>query len=238
MKRSLQKWQLGTSLDDIDPGVIAPVLPFDDLAPTDLKEMLSKATIEHVTSNESVFDEGDNADHFYVLLDGVMRILRTTEDGEQVVVLHVMPGDMFGIAQAMGHDTYRMTARAAASGLAMCWPSEVWEQFIRSYPGFRAATTQALGARADEMQEKIVEMATLKVEQRIAHAILRLIKKAGKETKHGLEIDFPLTRQDLSEMTGTTLHSVSRYLSQWQKSGIVESKRRRVIVRRPADLPV
>ena len=81
-------------------------------------------------------------------------------------------------------------------------------------------------------------MATHQVDRRIAHAILRLLEQAGKETEDGVAIDFPLTRQDISEMTGTTLHSVSRCLSKWQRDGLVRSERRRVVVRQPESLPV
>ena len=164
--------------------------------------------------------------------------MRSTSEGEHVVALHASPGQMFGIAKAFDNATYTATARAASEGLALSWPSELWDEFVQDYPGFRRATRRAVGARVKEMQDKIVEMATLQVEKRIAHAILRLMKQAGKPTEDGIEIGFPITRQDISEMTGTTLHSVSRYMSKWQKSGIVSNARRRVVVRRPEDLPV
>jgi CRP-like cAMP-binding protein len=75
-----------------------------------------------------------------------------------------------------------------------------------------------------------MEMATLHVEQRVANALLRLINQTGKKIEGGIEIDFPITRQNISEMTGTTLHTVSRLLSAWQKQGIVESQRKRIMV--------
>lgn len=55
-------------------------------------------------------------------------------------------------------------------------------------------------------------MSSEQVEQRVAHALLRLAKQAGVKVEHGIEIDFPISRQDVAEMTGTTLHTVSRIL--------------------------
>ena len=69
--------------------------------------------------------------------------------------------------------------------------------------------------------------------QRIARALGKLVVRAGKPVKGGTEIAFPLTRQDLSELAGTTMHSVSRCLSAWERDGIVLSKRRKVIVLHP-----
>ena len=87
-----------------------------------------------------------------------------------------------------------------------------------------------------DMNNRVVEMATQQVEQRIACAILRLINHTGRKVDGGIEIDFPITRQDLSEMTGTTLHTVSRMLSAWEKQGLVSSARKRITVLKAHEL--
>ena len=75
-----------------------------------------------------------------------------------------------------------------------------------------------------------MEMSTQQVEQRIAAAVLRLANQAGRKTSEGIEIDFPVTRQNIAELTGCTLHTVSRTLSAWQTTGIVQGGRQRVVV--------
>ena len=95
---------------------------------------------------------------------------------------------------------------------------------------------KTIGLRVKEFNERVVEMATLQVEQRIAHMVLRLVNQAGRKSADGIEIAMPVTRQDLSEMTGSTLHTVSRLLSAWEKKGWVKSGRRRIIVREPHQL--
>jgi len=83
------------------------------------------------------------------------------------------------------------------------------------------------------MNTRIVELSTQHVEQRIARALLRLINQSGQRTGEGIEISFPITRQDVSEMTGTTLHTVSRLLSAWERDGLVSSKRKKIVVSDP-----
>lgn len=73
-------------------------------------------------------------------------------------------------------------------------------------------------------------MSTEQVEQRVAHALLRLLNQTGRKTERGIEIDFPISRQDIAEMTGTTLHTVSRLLSAWEDKGIIVSGRQKVTV--------
>ena len=79
-------------------------------------------------------------------------------------------------------------------------------------------------------------LSTERVEQRIAKAILRLARQAGRQVAGGVEIDFPITRQDLAEMTGSTLHTVSRTLAGWDQAGVTASRRRGVTVRDMAEL--
>jgi CRP/FNR family transcriptional regulator, nitrogen oxide reductase regulator len=79
-------------------------------------------------------------------------------------------------------------------------------------------------------------MSTQQVEKRIAHRLLRLVKQSGRKVEHGVEIDFPISRQDIAQMTGTTLHTVSRTLSSWENKGLVESSRQKIVVREPHKL--
>jgi CRP-like cAMP-binding protein len=79
-------------------------------------------------------------------------------------------------------------------------------------------------------------MSTEEVERRVAHAVLRLVEQAGKRDEAGLRVDFPISRRDIAEMTGTTLHTVSRILSAWETQGLVEGGRQKLVVRDRAGL--
>jgi CRP-like cAMP-binding protein len=81
-----------------------------------------------------------------------------------------------------------------------------------------------------DSQKRILDLSTQQVEQRIAGAVLQLAQQAGRKTDDGLLIDFPLSRRDLAEMIGATLHTVSRALSAWEEMGLVECGRQRVVV--------
>ena len=104
---------------------------------------------------------------------------------------------------------------------------------MAQHPALAANTLQTVGQRLQEAHTRVIEMTTEEVERRIAHALLRLVKQAGRKVESGIEIDFPISRQDVAEMTGTTLHTVSRVLSAWEQQGLVESGRQRITVRDP-----
>jgi CRP-like cAMP-binding protein len=104
---------------------------------------------------------------------------------------------------------------------------------IAKFPTLAASALQTVGRRLQDTQTRVLEMSSEQVEQRIAHVLLRLAKQAGRKTAAGVEIDFPISRQDVAEMTGTTLHTVSRILSAWEQRGLVEGGRQRIVLRNP-----
>ncbi len=225
-------------MSKLDNSLLTPLPPFRALEPAQITNILDGAQPRRFANGDTIFAEGGAADYFFLLLDGYVRAVRITEDGDQVVALHIASGQLFGIARAIGRTTYPASAIAAADCVVLAWPTKHWDGFVEAYPGFASETYGTVGRRMGELNDRIVEMATLHVEQRVANAILRLVRQAGRKTDQGIEIDFPVTRQDVAEMAGTTLHTVSRLLSAWQKAGIVESRRKLIVVTAPHKLVV
>ncbi len=219
----------------LDESLLTHLPPFSRLETAQIREILDQATSRRYNEGVTVFSEGTSAERFFMLLDGYIRVMRLTETGEQVISLHIPSGQLFGIARALGRDTYPATAITASESIILSWPVSLWDQFI-TYDGFTTETYKTVGKRVGEMNARIVELATQHVEQRIANALLRLVNQTGRKVEDGIEVDFPITRQDLSEMTASTLHTVSRLLSAWEKNGIVKSKRKRIIVSDPHKL--
>ena len=90
---------------------------------------------------------------------------------------------------------------------------------------------QMMGQRLQEAHARVKEMSTEEVERRIAHAVLRLVEQSGRQTEDGVLVDFPITHQDIAQVSGTTLHSVSRVLSAWEGAGLVTIARKKIVVR-------
>jgi CRP-like cAMP-binding protein len=87
-----------------------------------------------------------------------------------------------------------------------------------------------------EIQDRYRELATERTEQRVARALLRLTAQLGRKVEEGVLVDMALSRQSLAEMTGTTLYTVSRLLSDWERRGLIQTGRERVVIIKPHDL--
>ena len=209
---------------------------FRAVSEEDLETVLRIAQPMRLQAGEVVFQQGQSAEHFFVLLHGHLKVMQTTAEGEQVMVRYVIPGEVFGIAKAMRRPTYPATCVAVEESIVLGWPSSEWDHFMASNLQFAANALQAVGQRLQDAHARIQELSTEEVEQRVARCILRLVDSSGEKTEEGISINFPITRQEIAEMTGTTLHTVSRILSAWKERGLVNTGRKRVIVRRIDDL--
>lgn len=219
-----------------DPDLVVGLSPFKDMTRAEIREVLRSATRQVFAPDEAVFHEGQEAETFYLLLDGYIRVVRTTEGGDQIISLYIPPGELFGIAAALGRVSYPATAVAATDVAVIAWPMRQWSQIAMRHAGFASATHRTIGGRFTEMNDRLVEMATGQVQHRVARALLRLAAQSGPSGGSRVDIAFPITRQQISEMSGTTLHTVSRLMSAWEKQGIVESRRKHVSIRNAAEL--
>lgn len=220
----------------LDRSLISSLPLFVDYGAPQLDDILAGARSIRRPRGATVFEQGEDAHSFYLLLHGRLRGVKLTPAGQQVVVRYVGPGEFFGIAVAIGQSVYPATMTAAADSVMLVWPSSNWPDFARKYPRLVEETLKVVGAHLLDAQMRIVEMSTEAVERRVAHAMLRLAGQAGRPVEHGVEIDFPISRQDVAEMAGTTLHTVSRIFSSWEGRGFIEAGRQRLVIKDPHGL--
>ncbi|WP_315926766.1 Crp/Fnr family transcriptional regulator [Mesorhizobium sp. SP-1A] len=217
----------------LDRSLIAALPPFQGLDPVELDRVVGQARSLRIARDQLVFEQEQDAHSFFLLLDGHVRVVKTTPEGQEVIVRYISPGELMGIASAIGRTTYPATAVAVVDCVVLAWPGNLWSEFASAYPSFGTNTYKTVGSRLQDAHERVVEMSTEQVDRRVAHALLKLVNQSGKQTDEGLLIDFPLSRQDIAEMTGTTLHTVSRLLTAWEEKGLVKSGRQRVTVVEP-----
>ena len=222
----------------IDRSLVREMPLFAKMSDAELDTLLASATLRRVAVGEAVFEQGQKADRFFLLLHGRLKVSQVTPDGQQIIVRMVNPGDIFGFAKALRREDYPGTPKAAAESVVICWPATVWDSVVETNPRLAMNAMQTMGQRLQEAHTRIREMATEEVERRVAHAVLRLVEQSGKSERGGIRIDFQISRQDIAEMTGTTLHTVSRILSAWEGKGLVEGGRQKLLVRDAAGLKV
>jgi len=213
--------------------LLARVRPFHGLSDAARREIAARLRPRSVTRDGMVFAAGRPADAICVLAEGRVKVVRETEDGREVILRVIGPGEIFGASGAWGDEAYPATAIAIEDSLVLRMPVAAFSALLLSQPELSTAVIQELGARLREAEDRILELQTERVERRIARVLLRLANKTGVKTAEGIEIGVPLSRQELADLVGATIGTVSRTLSGWDQKGYIVAGRQRVVLTKP-----
>lgn len=220
-----------------DAPAFAKAIPlFAALDRAALEEVRAAAQMKHVDAGATFFREGDPASSFFVLDSGSVKLTQLTPEGHQVVLRLVGAGDAFGGVAAFGGGTYPITAEAVTDAAALEWLGSAMTRLMERHPRLALNALQFVAARLHELEVRYRQLATEKVERRVARALLRLVQQAGRPIEAGVLIDLPLSRDDIAQMTGTTLYTVSRIVSRFETDGLLDAGRQRVVIRNPSAL--
>jgi CRP-like cAMP-binding protein len=213
--------------------LLAQCPSFQRLQITDLQAVLQVAHRQRVQRDAFFFHQGDPATTFYVLAQGEAKLTQVTPEGHQMLVRFVGPGECFGGVAALINTDYTLSSQAVEDCQALTWDGETLGQLMERYPRIALNIMAVQAAQYRQLLDRYQQLLTERVEQRVARTLLRLAGQAGQKAEDGVLIGLPLSREDLAEMTGTTLFTVSRTLSRWERQGLVESGRERVLIHHP-----
>lgn len=220
-----------------DPLTTLSTLPlFTGLELAEVQAILDQGRSRKVPGGSFFFFQDDPARHLYALISGRAKIFQSAPNGQQVILNMAGPGSLLGLVAFTQQGTYPAFAQAVSDSQALSWDHAHLVQLTCQFPTLALNGMALLAERIHEFQDRIRELATERVERRLARLLLRLVRQVGRKTEEGVLIDWSVSRQDLAEMSGTTLYTVSRTLSQWDRQGLIASGRERVLIRNPHGL--
>ena len=209
---------------------------FKDIAPEDLELIINDSYTREYQPDEVLFYQDDSADNFFVVMDGRIKLSQLDEEGNQTTFHYLKPKEAFGIIAVLRNIPYPVTAEALENCKVIGWDAPKIEKWIRIYPQIGINSIRILAGFILDFQDRIRELSTARVERRIARVLLRLASHGGQKTDQGISIGLKLTRQDIAEMAGTTLFTVSRTLSKWEDLQLVDCQSKIMVILNPHEL--
>jgi CRP/FNR family transcriptional regulator, nitrogen oxide reductase regulator len=182
---------------------------------------------------QTLIRQGDDAKRCYLVLTGRLKLVKLHEQGKEAVIRYLGPGQVTAAIALLKQKEYPVTAQAIDAAEVLGFESGTINRLLLTHPQMALNMLRMLLDRLDDLQNRYLELRAEQVEQRIARSLLRLMQHSGRRTEQGVLIDFSLSRQELADYTATTLYTVSRTLSAWEKSGWVKSERERITITDP-----
>ena len=222
---------------NIFPGDLRQVVVFQNATDEDLKLILQNCIPRSIEEGEFFFLQGDPAEYLYVLTNGQIKLIQSNPGGQQVNLRTIYPWQMFGALGAVrAHARYPASAQALENSSSLAIASGFLHSMLETRPYLSFDLMTLMTSYIQEIQVRYRELATERVEQRVANALIRLAGQSGKKSENEAGIALAFSRQDVAEMTGTTLYTVSRLFSEWERQGIIETGREQVRIVKPHEL--
>lgn len=188
------------------------------------KELAALAAAARDTSyraREYVFSEGEPAVAFCFVKRGHVKILRHAKTGKDVVLELLGPGEAFGGVAVIERRPYPASAQTTEPTVVTKIPQDVIVALVERHPSIVREMAAMIGRRLRAAHEAVTSLASDPVEARLAAALLRIAEREGVRAGPRVTLPFQLTRQNLADMTGTTVETTIRVLSRWQREGLV-----------------
>lgn len=209
---------------------------FQGFAPGEAATVLAGGAPRVLRRGEVLFREGEPAVALYLVESGRIKLTQLTAEGQEVIMRYLAPADAFAAVALFDRSTYPVTAQATERTRVRAWSREVLPGLVRDHPRFEANLLRIVSSHTREALSRVRELASEPVAQRLARTLLRLGQQIGRAEPGGSILVERISQQDLAEIAGTSVFTVSRTLAGWQERKIVETGRQQVRICEPQSL--
>ncbi len=191
------------------------------VAEEDRRRLAEVSRLEAFERGAVIFSEGDPSDVLFTLVDGRVKIVKLLPAGKEVILEILGPGDPLGAVAAYEERPYPASAFALEHCSCIATPRAAFFRLLETCPSLVRGLLVGLSFRLIELTQRIPEVAGSRVEARFAHLFLKLAERMGEASPAGTWIPLNLSRQDLADLSGTTIETAIRVMSRWGKDNLV-----------------
>jgi CRP/FNR family transcriptional regulator len=204
---------------------------FADLEEGELERFSRVAVARSFPAGTRVFHEGDRSDACYIVRDGSFRVTREHSDGRALG-----SGDIFGELAMLDGEVRSASVEALADGELLALPAGEVRALLARNPEITVKLIAALVRRLRTANERISRQSFQTVPSRVAGVLSQLVAEESPRSGEGGEVTIRMNQADLAQLAGTSRESVSRFLADLERAGIVRPGRGRVTVLAPEKL--
>ena len=204
---------------------LAQLALFRRVSPQDRERLVAVASMRDYDRGEHVFREGDPSDFFFVVVTGRAKVYKQTSDGRDIILEMFGPGGPLGAVAAYESRPYPASASALEPTSCLLIPRQAFFALLEQHPSLVRGLLGSLSLRLVELTTRLAEMTGGRVEVRLARLFLKLADQLGRAERGGIFIPLVLSRQELADLTGTTIETAIRILSRWGKEGALRTEK-------------
>jgi CRP/FNR family transcriptional regulator len=198
---------------------------FRRLSPDDRQRVSAVTSVRSYARGDVVFAEGETPEHFCVVVTGRVKVFKMTPAGKDVILEVFGTGDPLGAAAVYEGRPYPASATALEDTTCLLIPRQAFFALLEQHPSLVRGLLAGLNMRLVELTNRVADLSGGRVEPRFARLFLKMAAEHGRPDRGGIYIPEPLSRQELADLTGTTIETCIRIMSRWGKDGIVRTEK-------------
>ena len=198
---------------------------FRTLASDDRAVVAGAATLQTYRKGETIFEQDSPADAFYTIASGRVKIVKMLPTGKDIILEVFGTGDPLGAIAAYDGRPFPASAVALEDTTCVAIPRERFFALLEAHPSLVRGLMLGMTARMVELTNRVAELSGSRIEPRFARLLLKLATDMGRSDRGGVFIPLLLSRQELADMTGTTIETAIRIMSRWGKQDIVRTEK-------------
>ena len=198
---------------------------FSKLGSDDRRRLAEVARLHLFRRGETVFSEGDPPEHFCTVVKGRVKVFKMTPAGKDVILEIFGAGDPLGAVAAYDGQPFPASAVAIEDSQVLLVPRAAFFALLERHPTLVRGLLSGLTHRLTELTFRLAELTGGRVEPRFARLFLKLAQEQGRPERGGTFVPVALSRQELADMTGTTIETSIRIMSRWGKQRIVVTEK-------------
>jgi CRP/FNR family cyclic AMP-dependent transcriptional regulator len=204
-----------------------------DLPDKDKDEMASMMKERNIKKKGFVYSEGDRADTLYILKEGRIKITHLTEDGRELTIDIIEPGDIFGELTLAGEEERETSAEALADSFICTISRKNFEAFLSMRPHLSLTITKWMGLRLRRIENRFENLIFQDVRTRLTTLLKDLAEKYGEDIEGGRKIAIKLSHQELANLIGATRETVTLELNNMKRRGDIVMEGREFVLPPP-----
>lgn len=203
---------------------------FMDLSPEEAESVGQLTIVRKYRKNMIIFMEGEPGEALYFLLSGKVKISKLTEDGREQILHILQAGDIFAEVVLIDRGPYPATAEVIEEAQVGMLRNDDVENLIRTNPDIALKILKVMSKRLRQAQIQVRDLALRDTYGRLASMLLILAKDHGSPNDNGVKIDLSLSRQELANLIGTSRETVTRILSDFKRSKVIDIDKQEIVI--------
>ena len=211
-------------MEPVTPEALARLPVFRRVSPPDRQRIADLSRVRTYERGDPIFHEGEASD-FFLILSGRAKVFKHSPSGKDLI-LHIFgPGEALGAVAVYEGRPYPASAAALEPTTCLMLPRQSLFTLLQESPSLVRGLLSSLTSRLVELTDRLSQLTGARVETRFARLFLKLATQLGRPERGGTFVELPLSRQELADLTGTTIETCIRVMSRWGKDEILRTEK-------------